>query len=178
MSGAFRAVSHKRVVNVTEAAIKAGIAQNSCHCPITRAINEQYPELKRVIVDWATIRFTDTDNARYIYFTPNPAKDFISAFDQGVPVKPFSFTVRMATQILPPRVGARSAHRPRAIVEVKATRPAGDRVVHLSPTIIGGQALPLAKPREGAPKPGHRIYGLKQFTAQEDFDEQEASDPR
>jgi hypothetical protein len=91
----------KRVdVNVTEPLIDAAIPLDSSHCMIADAIKAALPHARSVVVDLATIRWTDNRvGKRYVYFTPGSVQDVLLQFDNGVKPRPFRFTLRTPAQI-------------------------------------------------------------------------------
>lgn len=77
--------------------IEESIRRDSKHCWIAEAIKEQFPFLTNVLVDTATIRASHPDKGlRYIYLTPQIARNGIYRYDHGEPVEPFSFQLRAA----------------------------------------------------------------------------------
>jgi hypothetical protein len=91
----------KRIdVNVTETLIEAAIPLDSSHCMIADAIKAALPHARSIMVDLATIRWTDARiGKRYIYFTPGSVQDVLLQFDNGVKPRPFRFVLRAPAQI-------------------------------------------------------------------------------
>jgi hypothetical protein len=84
-------------ITVTQEIIETSIKRESQHCPIAETIAATVPRATNVLVDTATIRWTDPDKGlRYIYLTPIVAREAIFAIDRGDPVEPFAFYLRSA----------------------------------------------------------------------------------
>ena len=89
-------------VFVSQEHIDIGRANDGNLCPIAHAIAEQHPNINKnlqypVHVEGttivSTIKGTEKKNIRYAI--PRSAKRFISAFDNGRPVKPFNFILTL-----------------------------------------------------------------------------------
>lgn len=78
-------------IDVTQDDIDAGEPYKECDCPIAKAIKRMWPDSGPVVLA-ETITIT-RDNARRSYATPDIAAVFMEAFDEGNPVRPFSFTL-------------------------------------------------------------------------------------
>jgi len=66
---------------------------------IVEAIKETYPDLRKVMVDLQTIRWTNPrTQKRYIALTPQGAGLALVAFDQAQAIEPFDLALR-ATQV-------------------------------------------------------------------------------
>lgn len=78
------------IIKVEQKHIKKGKPRNINFCPVALAIAEQVEGLSSV-----RVRQTDIGIGKdgYIYYTNSPPKVcmFVSNFDEGMPVKPFSF---------------------------------------------------------------------------------------
>jgi hypothetical protein len=80
-------------VNVTEPLIDRATQRDSRHCMIAEAIQHAHPEFKNIMVDLATIRWTNPrTKKRYVCLTPEVAARALVEFDQGRAVEPFAFT--------------------------------------------------------------------------------------
>jgi len=63
---------------------------------IAEAIKRDHPHYERVMVDLATIRWSNpTTNKRYVALTPESAAYGLVEFDQGHEVEPFAFTAHV-----------------------------------------------------------------------------------
>jgi hypothetical protein len=81
-------------VEVTPELVERATQRDSRHCMIAEAIKHQRPEYERIMVDLATIRWTNPRTGkRYICLTPEAAAQALVDFDQGRPIEPFSFNV-------------------------------------------------------------------------------------
>lgn len=84
-----------KTLNITAKDIKVGKPGHPCDCPIARAAQRRYPG-KLVHVGIAAIRITDPRSLTVgvSIFLPEKAIKFISLFDSGQCVRPFSFIVQ------------------------------------------------------------------------------------
>lgn len=75
-------------VRVLKSDIRKGVEGSCSRCPIAIAVRRLAPRGKSVVVTWdeAILGHTTT------YDLPRVASRFIDRFDEGKPVKPFSFT--------------------------------------------------------------------------------------
>jgi hypothetical protein len=81
-------------VNVTADHIANACRTDSHHCMVADAIHERLTWATYVQVDTQSVRFNNRQQGkRYIYLTPPEAQRAIVLFDQGVKIKPFSFTL-------------------------------------------------------------------------------------
>ena len=84
-------------IHVTREIIDVAIRRDSKNCMIAETINATFPNAHNVVVDAATIRWSDHDKGlRYTFTTPLIARDAILKFDLGKDIEPFSFTLRRA----------------------------------------------------------------------------------
>src|SRR5215510_473199 len=144
---------------ITQDIIDNACRQDSRHCMIAEAVKKQIPNATKVIVDIATIRFTDQKKGfRYIYLTPPIAQKALVDFDDGISIAPFSFRVKTAqvTSIV-----ATGEDGKRTIVhklgQPKVTKATKDQI-----DVLGGKAPPRFKPLH----PSHssmRMYGARGF---------------
>lgn len=74
-------------INVTKEDIKKGKPKEARLCPIARAC-------KRAGLKDAAVRYTRIENGRQCFPISKTTSRFISDFDLGKPVKPFSFYLR------------------------------------------------------------------------------------
>lgn len=81
------------IINVTEVDILCGKKKSCTHCPVAYAVKRATGRKRNVVVDgqYLTIGL-DRQNEQEIYL-PKKARDFISKFDDGQKVKPFSFNI-------------------------------------------------------------------------------------
>lgn len=83
----------RREIEVEQQHIDDALKGDSHSCMIAEAIKEQIPGAKKVVVDIATIRWTDTiKNRRIICLTPMKAQEGLVAFDRGFKPPPFRFS--------------------------------------------------------------------------------------
>jgi len=81
-------------VVVTTPLIERATQRDSRHCMIAEAILASRPDLRNVMVDLATIRWTNPKTGkRYIALTPEVAGAELVNFDQGRPIEPFEFNI-------------------------------------------------------------------------------------
>lgn len=81
-------------VTVSKEHIENGVEKNSQHCMIADAIKAACPKAQYIMVDLQSIRFSDkSKKKRYVYMTPAIAQHNLIQFDQGNPVKPFTFSL-------------------------------------------------------------------------------------
>lgn len=87
------------VVKVTALDIKNGIMEDDELCPVAIALKRYKNELRRcamlteVSVGILGIELSFSESASIKF--PAPARKFIERFDGGLPVKPFSFRIRL-----------------------------------------------------------------------------------
>jgi hypothetical protein len=145
-------------LQVTKALIEQATAKESRTCMIAQAVRTAIPSARNVMVDLATIRFTDAKNrSRYIYLTPHTVQQNLVDFDQGKPVEPFRVRLRLA-QVAPAT----------ATKNGKTKRKYGRKRVNKDGVIQGGKPLPSAhlNSRNITLKHGgqfKRAYGLRQL---------------
>jgi len=78
-------------IDVTQDDIDFGEPHKPCDCPIALAIDRQWPgSLPYVNADGISLTI---DGVEYDYYMPDIAVSFMDAFDDGDPVRPFSFTI-------------------------------------------------------------------------------------
>lgn len=81
-------------ITVTSAHIDQAIANDSRHCMVADALHTALPDARFVLVDLQTIRFSRPgERRRYTFLTPRLVQQNLLRFDQGQPVKPFTFTL-------------------------------------------------------------------------------------
>lgn len=83
-------------IKVEQKHINAG-QRFKCHlCPVALAIQHTTDTSQdEVSVGMTTIQWSDKSKGNYETPTPASARRFISQFDQGKPVKPFSFELKI-----------------------------------------------------------------------------------
>lgn len=135
-------------VNVTEPLIERATARDSRHCMIAEAILSANPQLRNVMVDLATIRWSNPKTGkRYIALTPEIAGARLVEFDQGREITPFEFRVE-AIQITPMKRATETRAEARADgrEHARATQDRGRKKVavsgHGDVVIHGGTPLP------------------------------------
>lgn len=82
-------------ITVTQSDIEAGKPNRSCQCPIARAVSRSLGyafEHERVVVNPNKILLLDNIGIIHTrHNVPSEVTDFVTAFDSGEPVAPFSF---------------------------------------------------------------------------------------
>lgn len=97
---------NKLKVNVTCKHIEAGIKLNVGKCPIALALIEAFRALDdknnarwiSVIVDSSEVTIERDKRLDEIWALPDSASRFISRFDAGKPVKPFTFSMKRRSE--------------------------------------------------------------------------------
>jgi len=79
-----------RKINVTQIDIKRGDIETAESCPVARAIARAFHKK----VGYACVRSTAIELPSKCVAAPNSVENFVSNFDKGNPVNPFSFTLR------------------------------------------------------------------------------------
>ncbi len=118
-------------LTITSANIEQSIRNDANHCMIATAIKEKIPTARWVFVDLQKIRWTDRVARRqFVCLTPLPAKRALLAFDKGLDVAPFHFTLPPpATKPIPPRKPrAKVTKKGKAKKVYKKTKTAPERV--------------------------------------------------
>lgn len=86
-------------ITITRDVVEHAKQRDSSHCMIADAIREK-TGAKYVLVDVQSIRLSNMrTRKRYTFLTPPIAQQAIIAFDQGKPIKPFSFSLRRAVTV-------------------------------------------------------------------------------
>ena len=85
-------------ITVTQEDIDKGERQNGCRCPIARAIAREGGGGPTVSTRQAIL---DIDSVVHIAELPQPARDFIAAFDNDGEVQPFTFEIEPQPYDLP-----------------------------------------------------------------------------
>jgi hypothetical protein len=80
----------KVAVEVTTGGIKLGVKESFQRCPIARAL--KYLKFGKVEIDGELADFT-YKGVKYKAALPKVAHNFITRFDNGKPVKPFTFNI-------------------------------------------------------------------------------------
>jgi hypothetical protein len=119
-------------VVVTPELVERATERDSRHCMIAEAIKEAHPHFRNILVDLATIRWTNPrTQKRYVCLTPEPAAQALVAFDQGEPIEPFSFNATPIQVTANEKGDRRSERFPKRLH------------VHEGQTMIeGGRAIP------------------------------------
>jgi hypothetical protein len=136
------------------------IQSNSGGCLIADEIHEKYPQFTRIVVDMATIRFSDPKRGvRYTYITPPSAQHVLLSFDQGWP-HPSNITslvIKRAVHIAPivrdrKRDTAEAAARKERIAELEEKVAAGHKLTRTEKMSLSKMKSVGKKPRpERAP---------------------------
>lgn len=155
-------------VSVTQPLIERATQRDSRHCMIAEAITAARPEFQRVMVDLATIRWTNPRTGkRYIALTPEKAAVALVAFDQGEEVEPFDLNlvpiqITSGRKVVETRAEAEAAGR--KVPRKSSTRSRRKVSVDTKgqPTIEGGVPLPAGELSNVA-KSGrrYRAYGRR-----------------
>lgn len=86
-------MSDMKVV-ITPELVERATQRDSRHCMIAEAIKAAKPHYNNILVDLATIRWTNPKTKkRYICLTPEIAAQALVDFDQGREIEPFAFHV-------------------------------------------------------------------------------------
>jgi hypothetical protein len=133
-------------VNVTAPLIERATQRDSQHCMIAEAITAAHPTFRSVMVDLATIRWSNPKTRkRYIALTPELAGARLVDFDHGDAVEPFEFRLEAIQVTDMVRVKETKAEaRADGRTAPKRVRPSRKRTIIGSatdPTIIGGTPL-------------------------------------
>lgn len=144
-------------VVVTPELITRATQRDSRHCMIAEAIVTARPDFRNVMVDLATIRWTNPRTGRrYVALTPEVAGDRLVKFDQGEPVEPFEFNVEAIQSTPTAKRVKTSTGEPDKYEDGRAKySDAGRRGKSLSvksgrPKIEGGRPLPMGHLAAGA----------------------------
>lgn len=110
-------------VTVTPELVERAVQRDSHHCMIAEAIKEQNPHFSRILVDLQTIRWTNTTTGkRYIALTPEEAAARLVDFDQGRPIDPFAFTMRIV-QVTDAKPGNRGRKQLNGQMTIEGGKP-------------------------------------------------------
>jgi hypothetical protein len=129
-------VSSTYKINVTRELVERATQRDSRHCMIAEAIKEAHPHYTHILVDLATIRWSNprTGN-RYVCLTPVAAGNALVAFDQGEPIEPFSFSIQ-TMQVTPMAIPVKREDGTRAQRSVRGRKRFENGVIK------GGTPLP------------------------------------
>lgn len=120
-------------VEVKKDHITNACQRDSHHCMIADAVHSRLKWATFIQVDTQSIRFNNRKaGKRYIYLTPPEAQKAIVLFDQGVKVKPFSFTLSqgyMRVKVM------RARQRPAKRVSRSYTNSKKSKTKHQTPSI-------------------------------------------
>ncbi len=140
-------------VSITTPLIERATERDSRHCMIAEAILAARPDFRQVIVDLATIRWTNPrTKKRYIALTPERAAVALVAFDQGQEIEPFDLsldpiqTTPVESKKRESVAEAQAAGRTIATRKTISLNAQGSRVMKVDaegrPKIEGGAVLP------------------------------------
>lgn len=152
---------HTLTIPVTEEIIAAASRADSHRCMIADAIERALPNVRNVSVDVVTIRFSDRDRGqRYVYITPDLARQQLLRFDDGVVVEPW--TLRLPSrpaQIIPIVANASNPNRLKRPTNVGPKAVSRDK----GAPVRGGVAPPLGVlAHSTSSHPGRmRLFGIK-----------------
>lgn len=155
-------MASKLKVHVTPELIGRATERDSRHCMIAEAIQQARPEYRKVMVDLATIRWTNPrTRKRYICLTPEAAAKSLVDFDQGKTVEPFSLSLE-PIQVTP------IARQVRAKDGKPGTNRSnrGKKTLRPDGTIEGGEPIPpghLSNTKLSGPN--YRMYGRRLLRA-------------
>jgi hypothetical protein len=138
-------------VTVTAPLIERATQRDSRHCMIAEAILAARPDFRHVMVDLATIRWTNPRTAkRYVALTPEKAAVALVAFDQGHEVEPFDLSltpIQSTPTVKQTETKAEARDAGRLFPSREQAR--GKRKVKVDgngqPTIEGGAPLPMGE---------------------------------
>jgi hypothetical protein len=133
-------------VSVTAPLIERATARDSRHCMIAEAILAARPHFRSVIVDLATIRWSNPRTGkRYVCLTPERAGAELVNFDRGEPIEPFDLSLRVIQVTAMVRnTETRAEARADGRNQPHAKRPSEVRRVKgrvSDPVIVGGKPL-------------------------------------
>jgi hypothetical protein len=165
-------------IAVTAPLIERATGRDSRHCMIAEAILAARPDFRNVMVDLATIRWSNPRTGkRYICLTPERAGAELVRFDAGEPIEPFELNLKVI-QVTPmartteTRAEARAAGRTQAR-KTRAGR--GSRTITgrvTDPLIVGGKPLPTGHLSN---RPPARPAGMDELPGMEEAPEPDAS---
>lgn len=69
--------------------IRKGKRKSLCECPVARALKRQTPFSKITVC--SALTFIQSNGGSVVVDAPKAVSDFITKFDLGEPVKPFTF---------------------------------------------------------------------------------------
>jgi hypothetical protein len=130
-------------VVVTPELVERATERDSRHCMIAEAIKEAHPHFRNILVDLATIRWTNPRTAkRYVCLTPEPAAQALVAFDQGEPIEPFTFNAHViqATPTRGPTSEGAASNRGRKRLTVHSGQATIDGGVPIAPGHLRGSS--------------------------------------
>ncbi len=87
-------------IHVTQAHINAGVRQECRTCPIALALRGAIAHAPEVQVMSGSFVAFGSHGGAEIHRLPEAAQDFITAFDAGQPVQPFSFELDIPVEVL------------------------------------------------------------------------------
>ena len=87
-------------VNVTASCIAFGCTEDGANCPVARAIRVCLPDAVTVDVGEENVYLAHTWHDRAFVALPKKVRKFIGAFDKGLEVRPFSFTLNVPKEFL------------------------------------------------------------------------------
>lgn len=121
------------IIEVTPGDVQYAKRHDRFNCAIVRAIQRQYPEAVRVLVDTERISFAMDDDRRYDWETPQPVVDkLIKPFDtkgpEALPEK-FSFKLRGGTSREVVHADTRTKREKR--IKERGSRQIGKRIEKL-----------------------------------------------
>ena len=94
--------NRRYIIRVSQADIDAATASNSGLCAVNTAIRRAIPGATNILTDVATIRFTlPSAGKRLAFLTPPRVGDYITAFDAGDVIPPFTVTLRDLAWVRP-----------------------------------------------------------------------------
>jgi hypothetical protein len=103
-------------VTITPELVERAVQKDSRHCMIAEAIKLQNPHFKSILVDLATIRWTNPrTRKRYVCLTPEVAGEALVRFDQGQDIEPFAFTLT-PIQATPTKASGEPRGRKKAVM--------------------------------------------------------------
>jgi hypothetical protein len=160
-------------IEITQDIINGSCQKNARHCMIAQAIKKRFPQAVNVVVDLATIRWSDRQKRlRYTFLTPPKGQEALVRFDMGTWIEPFSLSLRggHATSMWDGRK-KRGGSGSRTILSAKKSGPGQALVVEA----VGGKPAPLLRnnlaksksrrhPIKHASHSTLRTFGVRGFT--------------
>ena len=144
-------------VTINEQHWRSAVRSNSGGCLIADAINEQYPNLKVISVDMATVRVRDAERGlKYTYLTPPIAQHLLLSFDQGWRQPTEELTIKTAVKVekitrSPSSIKAKADHRAERIAYLEEKLDLGEELTPPEKSALSRMTNPKRKPAPARP---------------------------